>query len=84
VDEGQRFGEIEGSIGGIFMKKNLRKRILTALLIGGLMTMGVGGQTAVASQRFDNAFVESWLISVFSFSIFSCSLAAFRKSYAHR
>ena len=33
------------------MKKNLRKKILTALLIGGLMTMGVGGQTAIASQN---------------------------------
>ena len=33
------------------MKKNLRKKILTALLIGGLMTMGISGQTAIASQN---------------------------------
>lgn len=33
------------------MKKSLRKKFLTALLIGGLMTMGMNGQTAAAAQN---------------------------------
>lgn len=38
------------------MKKNITKKLLTALLVGGLMTMGTGAQVSEAANQITNPF----------------------------